>query len=277
MRARINLPEALFLGIGFALTAALVLRAGMQGITGQAILLLAGYFFMVIRSEPGSRCRLLANYLAAWVLYAGSSAVVEALQVPLQHTALMAWDEMIFGRSPAVMIQGKLMPWMNDLLSLGYLSYHVYLHWAVVEAFFKSAAWRRDFSRVAFTAFGLGFTGYYLCPAAPPLQAFAAMFHSAIAGNWPTHFNEAVNTSLAARYDAFPSLHLLVTLALMTWDWRGQRCRFWIMLVPSVLMVVATLALRLHYAVDLLVSLMLYGLLLLLVKLPQSISHERTL
>ena len=56
---------------------------------------------------------------------------------------------------------------------------------------------------------------------------------------------------MAAKYDAFPSLHVLMTLVLLGVDWHHWRWRFWIMLPFTLLMVAATLALRLHYAVDL--------------------------
>ena len=63
---------------------------------------------------------------------------------------------------------------------------------------------------------------------------------------------------MAARYDSFPSLHVLITLMLLGWDWRRFRGRFWIMLIPSMVMIASTVALRLHYTVDLLASGMLF-------------------
>jgi membrane-associated phospholipid phosphatase len=73
--------------------------------------------------------------------------------------------------------------------------------------------------------------------------------------------NEFLNAAASARYDAFPSLHVLVTLTLLRMDWREKRWRFWTMLGPSLVMIASTLALRLHYAVDLLASAILFALL----------------
>ena len=67
-----------------------------------------------------------------------------------------------------------------------------------------------------------------------------------------THFNQWIVGNLAAKYDAFPSVHILVTSAMLACDWRWSRTRLWCMIVPALFMVASTLLLRLHFAVDLL-------------------------
>jgi membrane-associated phospholipid phosphatase len=67
-----------------------------------------------------------------------------------------------------------------------------------------------------------------------------------------TRFNHWIVGNFAAKYDAFPSVHILVTSLMLVCDWRWNRTRMWCMLVPSLLMVASTLLLRLHYSVDLL-------------------------
>ena len=116
-------------------------------------------------------------------------------------------------------------------------------------------------SRRLFLAFGFGFVGYLTFPAAPPAQAFPELLDQALAGGSITAWNASLNAAMAARYDAFPSLHLLITLMLLSWDLRHFRIRFWIMIFPSILMAVATLALRLHYGVDLIAALLLFAFL----------------
>lgn len=257
---RVQIHEWLYLRLGCAIVLALI----FVGADGRLLLattaLTCAYAAVQRVGEPGGRVRLLGAYGVTWALYAGSSVIVEALGVPLRHHELLAADAALFGESPVLALRGVLSPWMNDLLSLGYMSYHVYLHWALLQVVISNKH-GLVFGARLFTAFAIGFLGYLLYPAAPPLTAFPELFHEPLAGGVLTHWNESLNQSMASRYDAFPSLHVLITLTLLAWDWSCFRLRFWIMLAPSLLMLVATLALRLHYAVDLLAAGLLFFML----------------
>jgi hypothetical protein len=257
---RVQIHEWLYVRLGCAITLALAfVGGGWHPLLVVAALTLI-YLLLQRVGEPGGRVRLLGAYMATWALYAGSSAIVEKLGVPLRHHELLAADTALFGESPVLTLRGLFSPALNDLLSLGYMSYHVYLHWALLQVVISNKHGMLFGARL-FTAFAVGFLGYLLYPAAPPLTAFPELFPTPLAGGALTHWNQQINIAMASRYDAFPSLHVLITLTLLTWDWNCFRLRFWIMLVPSLLMLVATLALRLHYAVDLLAAVLLFFLL----------------
>lgn len=247
MIRRVSVHEALFLVIGLSL--------GLQSVFAGRVLsgvvwgFIGGYGGILWLTAPGDKLRLLSAYGVAWALYAGSSVLVEKLGIPLRHRELLAADSLL--HRPWT---GSLPAWANDFFSAGYLSYHLYLHWACIDALLRDHSWRLRFSRRIFTAFGIGFIGYFTLPAASPAQAFPKLFPQAIAGGLITAWNDGINAAMAARYDSFPSLHILITLMLLGWDWRYFRGRFWIMLIPSMLMIAATVVLRLHYTVDLLAS-----------------------
>ncbi len=253
----VQIHERLYLSLGVALSVALACVNGWHPLLLEAAGLTCAYALLVCRAEAGGRMRLLGAYVVTWALYASSSVLVEALAVPLRHHELLAADVALFGESPVLALRGVMSPGLNDLLSLGYMSYHVYLHWALLQVVISNKQGVLFGPRL-FTAFAIGFCGYLLYPAAPPLTAFPELFETPLAGGLLTHWNESLNSAMASRYDAFPSLHALITLTLLAWDWRFFRLRFWIMLTPSLLMLAATLALRLHYAVDLLVAGLLF-------------------
>ena len=50
--------------------------------------------------------------------------------------------------------------------------------------------------------------------------------------------------------DAFPSIHVAVSLYLLAFDRMYYRRRFWRLLVPCVALWISTIYLRYHYAVD---------------------------
>lgn len=256
----VQIHEWLYLRLVCAIALALIFVGKDGRLLLATAVLTCAYAAVQRMGEPGGRVRLIGAYVVTWALYAGSSALVEALGVPLRHNELLAADAALFGVSPVLALRDVTSPWMNDLLSLGYMSYHIYLHWALLQVVISNKNGALFGARL-FTAFAVGFLGYLLYPAAPPLTAFPELFPTPLAGGFLTHWNESINASMASRYDAFPSLHVLITLTLLAWDWDCFRLRFWLMLLPSLLMLVATLALRLHYAVDLLVAALLFFML----------------
>ena len=183
------------------------------------------------------------------------------VQIPRHSAQLLAADRLLFGETPSIAMSAFPQAWVGELLSGAYLSYQLYLLWALMDAGRRPESWRASLNRGIFMAFAVGFAGYFLAPAASPYQAFPELYGQPVSGAWITRTNESLNAHLAAHYDAFPSLHVLITLTLLAFDWRHDRQRFWFMIVPSFLMGVATLALRLHYGVDLLAGVLLFALL----------------
>lgn len=215
---------------------------------------------------PTGRARTIANYVAVVSLYGASTGLIDALRVPTHQAELLAFDRRWLSETPSVTLAGTFDGWPNDLLSAAYLSYHLYLHWALLDLLWQAGRWpRRSYGRVVFSAFAIGFAGYFLFPACGPEVAFPDLYASPLRGGAMTRLNEWVVGRLASRYDAFPSLHVLVTASLLACDWRWFRPRFWIMLLPAAGMVFSTLPLRLHYAADLLASAVLIGPVLWLV------------
>ncbi len=249
---RWTLPEQLFAALGGCVVLALFWRCGSDLRAWSAAGLWGTYCFGVMRTSPGSRFRLLMNYFAVWVYYGGSSLAIEALDLPRHEEQLLRWDRALFGESPAIAWQGITPGWINDLLSAGYLSYHVYLHWVLAESLWKTNDWRKAYGMAIFTAFGVGFIGYFAFPAGDPRVVFPDLLRSPVEGGNLTQLNDWIVRNFAARYDAFPSLHILVTTVLLACDWRWKRTRVWCMIIPTVWMVASTLLLQLHFAVDLL-------------------------
>jgi hypothetical protein len=255
-----TLPERVFLCVGSVITLTLLARAAMLAsvavicVAAAAVIWLAGYWFAVRRTEPNGVARIIANFVTVWLLYSGSGRIINAIQRPDCGELLLSWDRQLFGESPAVALQTLSSPWMNEILSAGYLTYHVYLLWFLLHTIWLSPNERVFFTRPLFVAFGLGFSLYFLMPAAGICVSFPELFPRPIAGYWITPLVDALVANMAASYDSFPSMHVFVTGVMLSCDLMHQRRRFWIMLIPSLVMVGSTVLLRMHFTVDLLVS-----------------------
>lgn len=140
-------------------------------------------------------------------------------------------------------------PWLNDALMLGYLFFFIHLV-AVPGAYCV-----RDLARFKqcivglFTLYGIGFLSYTLLPAGGPHRWMT--FEIPLTGPFVIPATLAMVNSGSNGVDVFPSLHFAVSLYLLVFDWWHERRRFWLCLVPCLLLWCSTVLLRFHYFVDL--------------------------
>ena len=207
------------------------------------------------------RLRLSATVAFVVWFYMALGRIAPVLGMPWRDESLLAFDRAFFGATPARLIEPMVSPWLTDVMSLCYLSYHVYLLVVVIHALFKpvDVGWR--LATYLGTAFAVGFPGYLLVPAWGPGEHLSTAFSIPLAGGFPFEFCEKFVALGSSVYDVFPSLHILITCVLLDFDWRETRWRFWIMILPAIGLGASTLYLRYHYAIDLVAG---FGLFLLL-------------
>lgn len=103
---------------------------------------------------------------------------------------------------------------------------------------------------IVWLEYGLAFMGYTLLPAGGPWpwMDFSEPLKGPMLLDWTIGTVNAGSNSV----DAFPSVHVAATLYLLLFDWRHKRRRFWIFLLPCLILWWSTMYLRYHYFVDLL-------------------------
>jgi hypothetical protein len=221
---------------------------------GVGVVLYLAALLVLARTDGLGRekVRLLVNFLFTFWFYGVTSRVTQALGTPARDGELLACDEWLFGTTPAVVLERFVTPWLTDLLSACYLSYLIYLLVVLVWGLAQSEGTIRRYSASIFAGAASGYLTYLLVPALGPALAFPQLFSVPLPGGVLTQINDSVVARGRADYDTFPSLHLLQTLLLLDNDRRDCPSRFWIMLGPALGLVVSTVYLRHHYAIDLL-------------------------
>jgi membrane-associated phospholipid phosphatase len=161
-------------------------------------------------------------------------------------------DRAWFGVDPTVAAQRFVTPAAFELLQLCYSTF--YLLPAVLVLVLLGArrieAGERALATIAF-AFLLSYAGYLIWPTLPP---YRFLHHGP-----PLHgllLADALHALLDGaelhRWDCFPSGHTMVTLVTLVLAWREARRLFWWLLPVGTLLIASTIALRYHYAVDVL-------------------------
>jgi len=243
--------------LALVLLVLLLLRAGPLH---PATLLLAGVVAFQVgvvlalrgaSSPVWRKLRLASAYAVALALFSAPRLVVPALGLTVRDDLLLGIDRTLLGETPAVRLAPYARPWLTELMSACYLSYHLYFHgalaWALLQPFEKA---RRLFEGM-FTALPAGIAGYLLVPARGPLAAMASRFESPLTGGALTAVNDWVVRNGSAVYDVFPSLHVFMTCVLLEHDRREHPLRFKGMLPVAVGLMASTVYLRYHYAIDL--------------------------
>jgi membrane-associated phospholipid phosphatase len=187
---------------------------------------------------------------------------------------LIAADRWLFGTDPTVWLQRFASPALTELLQVAYACFFALPIIVGAELYLTGPDGRfRRWLFVCGLGFLLGYVGYLCVPAIGPRFTLHGLGHTAtdLPGLWLTpylrHVIDAgglvpavVADAAAARgaaRDAFPSGHAMMTLVSVWWSWReGLRTRWPLSIVGS-LLVVATVYLRYHYVVDVIVGALL--------------------
>lgn len=112
----------------------------------------------------------------------------------------------------------------------------------------------RRYITVILTGFYVSYLGYLLVPAIGPHHFYPS--RPAVLDGWilGRHAHAAILAMEWRMPDAFPSGHTLMSLLVLCLSWRPLRGFFWAALLPASGCVLATVALRYHYVVDVLAS-----------------------
>jgi len=200
---------------------------------------------------------LLADFAPAFGLilaYGNLDPVADALRVPLADGRLQLLDQRIFGLQPAIAIAPHVTGWESAFLMLCYCSYYV---WPVMLGallyFYRGEAFFDRWSLAVMTLLMLNFACYLAVPAVGPRFALAHAFTTPVPGALGGSLFQMFLRSPFYR-DCFPSGHTAMSLMVLWHAWRRLRPFFWVALVPCTSIIVATIAMRFHYGVDLLAA-----------------------
>jgi hypothetical protein len=179
--------------------------------------------------------------------------LVDAFTPVLRDAQLATLEERVFGFQVSVLVSSMVPPWLMDVLMVCYYGHFVWgVVLAVVLYFNKRTAEFDEFLLALGLFFSLGYAAYIVVPAIGPRLFLLNAFPGPLAGVFFTPLLDSMMRTPAFIRDCFPSGHTGATLLVLFYAFRFARRVFWVMLLPGLGLIVATLAGRFHYAIDLL-------------------------
>jgi membrane-associated phospholipid phosphatase len=261
---------ALLIGVFFArIPGAAAILAAHAGVTAAAALLVwgGGRF-------PGRGWRIARDWYPFATLpfaFRELHYLVHPVNPADWDFTLMAWDRALFGTAPTVALEGWLHPLAVEFFMLCYTTYYFLpvILGIVLYAQRRPEAFREGLALILM-GFFTSYLGYFVIPAFSPHVKELALGHPRAWGAIPEAqgyglaplLRETILALELEMRDAFPSGHTEVTLVTLAYAWRFSRPVFWSILVPGTGLILATVYLRLHYAVDVLAGAVLAALVL---------------
>jgi len=196
------------------------------------------------------RVRLLFYPCAMGISFYALGVAVPLLENGKVDTMLLSWDRALLGETPAVAWEPWLRPWVEDVAMTGYLFFFYYLVAGPAVYCIQNLRLFRTCIVGLFTMYALAFTSYTVFPAGGPWRWMT--FVTPLHGSWVLDWTLGPVNAGSNAVDVFPSVHLAASLYLLLFDWQHGRRRFWVHLLPCVVLWWSTMYLRFHYFVDLL-------------------------
>lgn len=179
---------------------------------------------------------------------------------PVDMDPILAWlDERVFGVVPGVWMERLINPVFTTVLQLCYTSYYFVPVAFGLILYFKGAG--EPFDRSVFGivfGFFISYVGYLLVPALGPRYYLDGVYDAGLMrGRLASAINDTLNMLEGQNRDAFPSGHTEVVLIVLFYAWQYKRWYFWLALPLVTGLIVSTVYLRYHYAVDVLAGVIL--------------------
>jgi membrane-associated phospholipid phosphatase len=170
-------------------------------------------------------------------------------------STLVAIDKAIFGVEPVLWAEKFYHPVLTEFFSFCYLNFFWYSFILGMLLYFwgKPGHFRTMMLGVTML-FYAGYVFYIIFPALPPRLALQQYFTKDLSGFMLQKMNGVVNISFASSRAAFPSLHCANTLITLIYSFQYKRPFFYVFLPIATGLVLATVYLRHHYVIDILVG-----------------------
>ena len=248
-----------------AVSAAIIRPTGALGISIYYLAALG--LFVCLRLVPPSRSAFVRGMRAVFPLmlfsplYTGTGLLSSALPRWVLSAPLERWEAALFGGQPSMYLAERLPGlFLSETLHAAYVSYYLLIAALPLVLVFLGRV--RESARAVFAlclCFALCNLCYIWLPVASPFFIYPPI-GPPLSGGFFYRLAHGISNRGGVLGGAFPSSHAALTAINLLMAFKLHRRLFWWTLVPSVLLLVATVYCRYHYALDIVAGVALAAL-----------------
>ena len=228
-----------------------------------AILATAVYRTRVDQARRGFTLSVVASVMTVLLVFNSLGVLIASFHASTFDSFLIAIDHALFGVHPTVWMERLISPLLTGLLQFAYISYY-FIPLSLGLVLIARGRFGA-FEEVLFgilLCFYLSYLGYLLVPAIGPRFTLS---HLQTGGLQVSPIIESIQETLNAleknKTDAFPSGHTAVSLMCLYYAWKEREKKLFTVFIPLVTgLIIATVYLRYHYVIDVIVGIALTGL-----------------
>ena len=207
-----------------------------------------------------------ATVIAILFVFNSLGTLIDAIHPKRFDSTLIAVDHSFFGVHPTVWMERFITPARTAFLQIAYISYYLMPIALAVTLIVHGR--NTEFEEAWFgivLCFYLSYIGYLLVPAVGPRFTLDHLqTRSLQAGPFITSIQETLNGLEKNKTDAFPSGHTAIALVSLYYAGKTKEKVLFAILFPMVLaLIVSTVYLRYHYAIDVIAGILLAGVIIL--------------
>jgi membrane-associated phospholipid phosphatase len=235
--------------------------------------LICTYFVLVLvilllavldRRTPGRRffgfLHAFIPIISVAMIFNSLGDIIPFIRLHYYDDVLIRIDYLLFGTHPTVWMERFTSAPLTALLQIAYISYYFMPIALGILLFLRDK--RDEFETAVFTiilCFYLSYIGYILFPAVGPRFTLNHLQTTDLqAGPMTLWIRQNLNSLEHNKTDAFPSGHTAVALVSLFFAWKYRQRALFLVLVPAVsALIVSTVYLRYHYAIDVIAGILL--------------------
>ena len=225
-------------------------------------MIIMGFFIWFVKKKPFWKytwwIREVLPFIFVIAVYTNLHDTIGFVNSHDIHDYLIKIDEWIFGIEPVLYFQRFYNKYLTDFFSLFYMNYfYVAVSVVLYLLIKKDKKHLREVLLGTILMYYIGYFLYILFPAAPPRLVLHDKFTRDLTGGVITHIQNKIIIDMASSRGSFPSLHCGVSLLSLIYSYKYARKLFYFLILPVIILVIATIYLRHHYTVDIIAGFIL--------------------
>ncbi len=166
---------------------------------------------------------------------------------------LKVWDGYLFGFQPSIEFSKRFSArWIGEVLNLSYFSYYFMTFGVALAFYFRYPDQTERIVFVIVTSFFIYYLFFIAFPGKGPQYYFPDPLNKAVHSGLFSHWVQTVEHYGDKPTGAFPSSHVGMAVIYLLLTWRKIPWLFWLLLPFALLICLATVYVKAHYAVDVL-------------------------